>query len=85
MSETHSSDADDLELRVERSAVHQRSPSDISGEVEELARTGMRVFVERDELMQRGIRRDETCAGVAFVATTELPALLRLYDDVLQC
>lgn len=62
----------------------QSQPPDIAGEVEALVRKGARVFVESDELMQRGIRRDETCADVAFVATSELPALLRLYDHVLQ-
>jgi sulfur relay (sulfurtransferase) DsrF/TusC family protein len=62
----------------------QTQPPDLAGEVTALIRKGVRAFVVMDELKARGIRRNETLADVAFVAKSELAALLRGYDQVWQ-
>ncbi|MET0389491.1 MAG: DsrE family protein [Polyangiales bacterium] len=62
----------------------QTQPPDIAGEVSALTRKGVRVFVIADELKARGIRRSETLEDIAFIAASELPALLRSYDQVWQ-
>lgn len=62
----------------------QTQPPDLAGEVSALIRKGVRVFVVSDELKKRGIRRHETLSDLAFVAKSELSALLRGYDQVWQ-
>jgi sulfur relay (sulfurtransferase) DsrF/TusC family protein len=60
----------------------QSQPPDIALEVRALIRKGVRVFVLTDELIARGIRRNETLEDLGFIAKSELPALLRAYDQV---
>jgi sulfur relay (sulfurtransferase) DsrF/TusC family protein len=62
----------------------QTQPPDIAREVSALTRKGVRVFVLADDLKTRGIRRSETLEDVTHIAVTELPALLRSYDQVWQ-
>jgi hypothetical protein len=60
----------------------QSQPPDIALEVRALIRKGARVFVMTDDLIARGIRRSETLEDLGFIAKSELPALLRAYDQV---
>jgi hypothetical protein len=60
----------------------QTQPPDIAFEVRALLNKGARVFVLSDDLIARGIRRNETIEGLGFIAKAELPALLRAYDQV---
>lgn len=62
----------------------QTQPPDIAGEVSALIRKGVRVFLVLEDLKARGIRRNETIGDVAFIAKSELSALLRGYDQVWQ-
>jgi hypothetical protein len=62
----------------------QTQPPDLTFEVRALISKGVRVFVLTDELIDRGIRRNETIDDLGFLAKAELPALLRAYDQVWQ-
>jgi sulfur relay (sulfurtransferase) DsrF/TusC family protein len=62
----------------------QTQPPDLAFDVRTLIAKGVRVFVLTDELMQRGIRRNETIEDLGFMTKSELPALLRSYDQVWQ-
>lgn len=62
----------------------QTQPPDIANEVSALTRKGVRVFVMLDELRARGIRRNEAVDDITYLASSELPALLRSYDQVWQ-
>src|SRR4249919_2099210 len=50
----------------------QSQPPDIALEVRALIRKGVRVFVLTDELIARGIRRNETLEDLGFIAKSEL-------------
>lgn len=65
-------------------AWQQSQPPDIAFEVRALMSKDAKVFVLREDLEARGIRRDELLDGVGFVARAELPALLRNYTQVWQ-
>jgi sulfur relay (sulfurtransferase) DsrF/TusC family protein len=62
----------------------QTQPPDIAGEVRALTRKGVRVFAIADELRARGIQRSETLEDIAYIASSELPKLLRSYDQIWQ-
>ena len=62
----------------------QTQPPDIANEIRALIRKGVRVFVIGEDLRARGIRRNETLEDISYVALSELPALLRGYDQVWQ-
>jgi sulfur relay (sulfurtransferase) DsrF/TusC family protein len=62
----------------------QTQPPDIANEIRALIRKGVRVFVIGEDLRVRGIRRNETLEDISYVALSELPALLRGYDQVWQ-
>jgi hypothetical protein len=62
----------------------QTQPPDIAFELSALIGRGVRVFVVDEELLARGIRRDETIRDLSVIAQSELPALLRGYDQVWQ-
>jgi sulfur relay (sulfurtransferase) DsrF/TusC family protein len=62
----------------------QTQPPDIAFDVRTLISKGVRVFVLTDDLMARGVRRNETIEDLGFVTKSELPSLLRSYDQVWQ-
>jgi hypothetical protein len=65
-------------------AWQQSQPPDIAFEVSALISKDSKVFVIREDLEARGVRRDELLDGIGFVARAELPALLRTYKRVWQ-
>jgi hypothetical protein len=60
----------------------QTQPPDIPFEVRALLKKGSRVYVLADDLIARGIRRNETIEDLGFITKSELPALLRAYDQI---
>lgn len=62
----------------------QTQPPDIAYEVRALISKDSRAFVVADDLVARGVRREEVLEGVGFIARAELPAVLRGYTQVWQ-
>jgi hypothetical protein len=65
-------------------AWQQSQPPDIALEVRALMSKESKVFVLREDLDARGVRRDELLDGIGFVTHAELPALLRTYRWIWQ-
>lgn len=60
----------------------QHHAPDIAGEVARLIDKGVRVYLVRDDLAERGIDDASLMGGMRFVSTAELPALFAGYDQV---
>ena len=62
----------------------QTQPPDIAFEVRALISKECRAYVVVDDLVARGVHRDEVLDEIGFVARAELPALLRSYKHIWQ-
>jgi intracellular sulfur oxidation DsrE/DsrF family protein len=60
----------------------QSQPPRISEDVARLVTKGMRVFVVEDDLLERGITREELTPGLHVMRAGELPRLVSDYEAV---
>jgi len=60
----------------------QHHAPDIAGEVARLIDKGVRVYLVREDLEQRGIDDASLMSGMRFISNAELPALFAGYDQV---